>query len=1046
MHQSPTFKKLALPLLIASALSACSSSDNNPSPSTGVQGDTATNGGAASEGSTASAYLLCHDSNLDGLCGTAENAASFETLAAAKAASVDAGTGPVIISSDASNLVTAPSTASNASGWSTLVYNESFVNPTTGNDEAAIGAYLKEKLGLDSDSGLSSTEEAALDASVVAALDANADASPYAVIGAVIEAAVLQGSLENAVPTTAQINSQTPLARVFETAPEATTKASWEASDGDERIWQIAVTDGIVMVVNRWYNRIAFVDPSATEQAIETQPFAAVFTSGHNVISDDTDYVSGASEHRIQKSWLADGGDTLYAMVRGPGNADIPEDDSYGLFRVPLNNGNLPTNMVDSVDGSTSYNVPHRAASVAWVDNKNLGDAIQLPNGNVLAYDSEAGYVRVYSADLTEDQSQAFALDRDLSGWTIANDGETLITLQGTLDGGDTTLLQAYSTSDLSETSSLTLSSDADTLLGSETGANIIVLEDTTVTVINAADLSIISSLSVGSAPSTTSRLSADGSRAALIFGSEINILNLAEAYPVFDGSVAYEGTLRALAFNGNDEILFGTGSGDGVLQSLSLADVVSTPSSIDDLLTKALDQIDADGINHDYPLEAVIYPLDLPATYGAATYDWSSTLGSALDLSASNLGAISQGSSAVTGDLTVSSSYNFRGDVSTSEDKTLELTIRAASETRDHVLTVLSGAHATHSMSKIAPTIDGQLLAAYTPGDEDGSSGIVVFQRENDDTMSYLYGGDAAISLPAGFEDSTIDVMAWNSDNTLLRIVIRDAVAAGEEDGNGTGQILTLNPATGDWNTYGPIFAGAGYKAFISEDTSVIGVWLQVPAPTEDDDEAVNIQVKTLNTDDLSEINNFNIAGTARYWAFAVDNTGSHIMTYFNYRDDEGDTYRNTRRYDADNTTGEPGASTVISTATYGYVYDNAGDRLITGDFSANVRVYPNATTATDLDTFTEFATAHGTYDGIHDSGRGRVYYGGIKGDTVYFWGGDRGLYGLDISDTDNIQEAFYAPVEDLNVGALAANGTVAYTTAFSDDDVSTIGVLAID
>ncbi|PIE43543.1 MAG: hypothetical protein CSA50_04295 [Gammaproteobacteria bacterium] len=1023
MPKTPQFRKLILPTLIASALSACGGSDNDDNPPPPVATKT---------------LKLCHDINLNGLCDATENPKTFKTLAEAQAASAEAGLGPVIIREEDS-LMVAPSAANSASAWSTLVYNEGFVNPDTGTDESAIASYLKDKLSLENASGLSESEEAAFLASIESALKANPTANPYAVIGGVIDAAVAQGSLEAAIPTAEQIAAQNILARDFDTEVTSANKVNWETSDGDESVRLITSDSDSnkILVVNRWFNRIAVVDSTASDLTVETQPFAALYTAGHHEYSTPADYVTGASEHMITQSWLADDGETLYALVAGPREVDVPEDDSYGLFRVPLTDGKVPTYMVSSVDGTTERNVPHRAPSVKRVASKTLDNAIALKSGDILAYDSDAGYVRFYDAMLNEDTSRAFPLDRNLENWTLADDGATLITLQGPVEGNDNHLLQSYDTSDLSPKNQLEVPADAYKLLGSPASSRVIVLEPSAAHIVATADLSILASMPMPSEASSTSRLSPDGSKAAFVVGREIQIINLAEAYPVIEGAIEFSGRrLRALAFNGNDEILYSANSGE--LSSISISGLTSSTKNIDTLLAKALKEIDEGSINHGYPLNAVIYDMDLPATYGPIKYTWQSNLGNAIDLTADNLGAISQGNAAVSGTLEVSSSYKFRGDTSTSETKSLDITIRPTSETRNHVITTLTGAHATHGIYLLAATPDGQTLAAYTEGDDDRKgAGIITFTRQADNTLSYQYGGDAAIALPPGYEDSTVDVMAWNQG--LLRVVIREAVASGAENGDGKARVLTLNPAEGTWDI-GPALAGAGSKAAVSQDGSVLAVWLQIPA----ENNQVAIKVVTLNVADLTEIKTIDIDGQPKFWAFTVNNAGTQVMAYYNYKNDEGKTVRTTRRYDAD-TTGAPDAETVITRPTYLYTYDNANDRLITGDFDAALRVYQPVSAAADLNTFTEFATARGRYDGVHKNGGGRLYDGAVKGSVAYLWSSNRGLVAIDISDPANFQEIFYAPYEDLETGVFAADANVAFSAGY-DDDSSTIGVLPLN
>lgn len=1006
-------QKTALSLAVVSCLSACGGSNSSNGPA----GDT---GG----GTKKVTYQLCHDGNVDGTCSENESPRSFNTLSAAVGTDANAGAGPVIVTGSDGTLMMAPASASRADVWSTLRYNEMFFNPEVSGDEAQIEHYLQSKLKV---AGSTLTEEqvAQFNASVAAAVKQHPNTHPYRVLAAVIDAAVLQGSLADAMPTVEQVASQKVLSRAYTTEPEATVKATWETSDSDERVHLIVPgDDNQLMVVNRWHNSVVMVDAASAEQALVAQPFAAMETAGHHVYTTDVDYVSGASEHTITHGWIDADSDTLYALTAGPREVDSAQDDSYGLFRVPLVGGQLPAQDVAAIDGSKHHNVPHRASTVTRVDNAHLRAAVQLPNGNVLAYDADAGYVRVYDAALTEETGRAIALDRPLVDWKLSANGTRLALLLGEQDDQKGRVLQSWDVVSLKNEGEIALNASADTLLSARDADTLLVIDGVNIQALQASSLKVMSAWAVGSAPGSQSRISADGTRAALVYNSAINVLNLSEAYPFIEGSIPYSGRLRALKFNGNNEIVYSSKGGE--LQSVSLQGLSSAPVSIDSILERALEQVSASSINHGYDLSAVIYPMDLPKTYGPTDYKWSSTVGDALDVNGGDQhGQIKQGKENVSGQLAVTVGYSFRGKESVSDAKSFDITVRAASEPVEQQLTTMTGALATIEFGALAISLDGSRVAAWATG-ENGNGGIVLFDRQADNT---LMPSTDIVSMPDGFNGSRVDLIAWSGDQ--LRVVVREKLTAGEKEGDGAARILSLDTSDQQWSV-GDAQPGRGNKAALSQDGQVMAMWLQVP-----EGDGIRVQVKTFRVADLSEIATIGIDGEPRYWALTVDNTGRHVMVYYNYRNEERKTFRNTRRYDAD-TDGAAEAVTVISTATYGYTYDNATDTLITGDFSAEVRLYPNAASASDLDTFYTYETARGRYDGGHSAGGhggGRMYYGHVVNSVAYLWSSGRGVVAVDITNPESPREKFYAPLSYLGFGGVSSDGRFAISYAFDDD-----------
>lgn len=1019
------FKVSALALTVAASLSGCGGSSNNNSapvvPSDPVN---------PPDRSVTPLFALCHDADLNGQCSTEESPKTFTTQAEAIAQVANAGSGPVIIRGNDNSLLMADAKAEQASAWSSLLYNEMFFNPEAG---AGITAYLRDKLGLDSDA-LSAAQGDALNASVAASLAANGEANPYTVVAAVIDQALTQGSFDNILVTADKLKQVRPLVQVFDEAPKASVMASWEPSDHDERVDRIMVQGDNLIALNRWHNRLVIVNASADDQKPVSQPFAALSTSGHHIESTDVDFVSGASEHRLSDAWLNESGDVLYALVDGPHSDSTPaEDDTYGLFRVPLIDGKLPDHKVASIDNSVQLSAPHRAPGVARIANKSLSLATQIPGGRVLAYDSEAGYVRVYTNDLVEDTGSAFPLDASVRSWGLVDNGKQLVVLLNEAEHGQPRKLLSYSTDTLQKVRSIDLPSTVSKVITQPSSPRALLLDKNAVHVVDVSTFAL-STTALPATPSSMSSLSPSGDKAALVFKSAIHIANLAEAFFIFEGSLRYGKRLRALSFNGDNTLVYSSTSGE--LQKVSLSGLKSSPKTAETLLKESLDAVEEGTLNHQYPLSAVAYPLHMPMNYEAATYRWSSANGYVVTDNSDAQGTINQpdvGGDNVSETVTVKAHYNFRGKVTESDSKSFDITIRPKADVKQQAVVALSGVAGSLPMSKMAINADGKSVALYTPGDEGNGAGIIIIERKNNGVVP-----GNMVPLPAEYAGATVEGMSWNGTaSNQVHLIVHGAQSKNDKRNDGITRIISWNAATNAWTIGAPLGGktlrlGVGY----SQDGNVISVVL-------DREGSETSVVKTLNAQTLQDIATIatDAPVNARFApVLTPTNDGQQVMGYL-----RKERVRYLNRYVV-GTGNEPESTAVRSRPAWGFEYDNASDILVRGNFDAEVELINTAINGGDYAAPVKFATVRGAYNGTADDDHhaGRIYALAAQGDDVYVWTGDRGLAALDISEQNNIKERFWAPMAHTAFGEMSADGKTLYTYAYDEDAKSgKIGIL---
>ncbi|MCJ8314906.1 MAG: hypothetical protein HRU38_22635 [Saccharospirillaceae bacterium] len=1012
-------------LMSASIISACGNPKENTQDEEPIVDDNNTK------------FSICHDSNLDASCVMESTAQEFDTQIEALSAAVTQGSGPVIIHGEQGSLLMAASTAQGVTLFSTIAYNESLINPTVTNDDD-IATYIETKLALTADN-ITQAHYDDFNASIVAAKLAYPDVQDYVVLSAVIDAAVIQGSLKNAMPTQAQLTQKTALSRKIISDLSVQSKGSWTTTDGDERVNMIKVQGDKVLVVSRWHNQVSIMDVNSIDQANEAQPFAAIMSAGHHIESTEADFVTGASEHTLSDAWLNEAGDVLYALVPGP-ESTVSGDDTFGLFRVPLVDGKIPAFEVNvtTEDGEISVSAPHRHDSVTRIANANLEDVISLNDGSVLAFDADAGYVRVFDGMLIQDETKAFPVDSALLGWSLINGGDTLVMVLAATDNSDGVIIETRDTTQLTTiVSSVESSLSKASILSAKQSSTFMIISDNLLIQFDGQSLNKINQIDLAKEiSSSVHSISADGELVAVSINGGIQLVSFKELYPVAVGNIAYEGRLRALTLNGQAELLYSDEGGS--LTTVDISTLETAAKSVDVLLSEALNGIDSDSINHDYSLDAVAYDMNLPVSNGSIDLNWSvsDSISDSIVLDGSdNQGQITRptiGENSVTGTLDVTASYSFRGEVSSSledDNQSFDISIRPLTQLLDSTQFVLTGDLVDLEFEYVSTNELGNKLVGLTPGNADHGAGIAVFSYASPAlTQSELF------TFPQGFADAKIGGVVVYANMAQVLINMDDIKT----------YILTFNLDSETWTGELELEGVIKYEPMgISQDGSVISVALNRYNETD----TVPLETYVINTyqsSDLSLINTIQTDQSAvgsRAPVVTPTNDGLSVMGYIRTDDKK----RFLKLFSAD-TDSAPESSGPLSGAAYGWEYVNDLDLLVGGNFASTIFFVENATNGGDLANPSVFDPAHGEYDGVNDSGRGRFYFTSVNNNTAYIWSSDRGVMSLDITDVNAPTENFWSGINYTKSGDLSGDGQVLFTHSYDDQSgVSSIHVLDI-
>lgn len=751
------------------------------------------------------------------------------------------------------------------------------------------------------------------------------------------------------------------------------TKAvSWEVTDHDERVRKMEVNGDKLVVLNRWYNGIVQVPTDSSDVTASPVGFAALTTAGHHVESTDEDYISGASEHLLLDAWYNDDNTAMYALVNKP-RTTVTEDDTYGLFKVPLNaDGSIPSRQIK---GKTVY---HREAGVVRVgdgmsdDDLKLTDALPLTNGNILAFDENHNAVAVYSSDLVLDETNSFALAEGskIVEWVANANGVYLLVK----DTAGKLSLEKRNLDNLKKVAN-SVGVDAASYLETNKNSDYVAVAGANVVKLFDADLQVAKTFSLTSKASGMS-LSTDGERLALSTEKEgeLVLIDIAQKIPAMT-SVETGEDFRTFTLGDKQTVFLSTKSGQ--VQKIALTGQ-PTALNANELLQVALDNVTAESLNHGYDASAVRYDLALPTNKNGGlpnvSYVWTSN-NSAIDSATGTINRPAAGSAPVVTTLTLTATSTVDG-TSVEGSKTFELSVLPqVNELGYNQEIKIKNATEDQNFRVMAANTAGSRLAAFAR--KEGKV-LVIDTATNTQDL---------VVLPESFNKADSPSMLWKDDNTLIVVA---------NDNTGVGALLSLDTVNKTWSTLKTLDAKV-YTAVPAEDNSTISIETVA---------SKKYHLTTYQLSDMSEVSSYDLTGRLR--RFVTDSRGEVAYTSGYERGDNGYIYKLVR-YNK----GIEDAN--IEVAGYAYSFTKSNNKLVLGDSKGNFSVVDNAfaANAPQANSVITTYTARNDYDGTNysnDHHHGRTYSIAATGDIVITMYRDVGLSTYKFNGSQYVEDSFVA------------------------------------
>lgn len=938
---------------------------------------------------------LCRDVNLDGKCSAGEQSRKITSYGQAVTQGMPAGTAPFLVVDDTNKIkLTAAGDAGKVDMLTSLIYNEMMVNPASNGTKAGALAYLKSRFKVQGDK-LSDADSKALQASLKKALAAHPDKSPYAVIAAVVDKAAVAKSFAGVSVNAADIEKQGGFAAAFEQAPTAETLASWTVTDHDERVHGIRAQGDDVVAWNYWHNGIVKVPAASKNAQPELVNFAAFMTSGHNVDSSNADYVSGASEHRLQDVWYSDDGKAMYALVRQPGGNVVAGDDTFGLFRVPVGaDGKIAS---QDIKGHKVY---HRSNGVTRIADANVAQAMPLPDGRVLAYDSKNKAVRVYSDKLVLDTAGSFPLPNEIEDWK--SDGSFVYILEK--DSDDVVTLTKRDLKDLktvvksvvfekeqepevlavnSKSQFIAVGGEVEDSEGNESG--LLYIYD--------RDLNRVRSVAVGNEVEELS-ISNDGRRLAVLEddSSEVKLLDLDKPLA---GALKLDlgRSPRAITLVDADTLVFSKESGK--VERIDLKKVTVQGQTPERVVDAALAGVKAETINNGYAADAVIWDLSLPGkleSVPGAALDWRSTDNAIADAKTGKITqpAVGQPGASVT--LTVKATARFRDEEKVAE-KSYDLTVRAKTEEKKVKLLNLPEKLSKLSYEWASANDSGTRFVIYdTPSSRAKTKGgFAVFERDGEPSaeksgLKLVSSPDKLIDFGDALKTYRVYRTAWQGDNVLLALI-----GDTSSDNRGNGKIMKwdFSQATPSWQEV---------KSF---NMPVVG------GQTDGKRNILNIM---LRKDDKNYMATYRVSDLSELIAPAATEQGSR---YYSVSADGKVTYLRENgklaKYVYDGAAYKKVSDFGIFTRMYYSIVQDGNFYGIDAGSETNglLSIIPDDTNPINPASVNTYSTARGSYT---DGKRHSFYVATLEkaGNTLIGSHNGTGVVALDVSDPKNVREKF--------------------------------------
>ncbi len=368
MNRSKIYLSLAA-ILSTSMLTACGGSDSQvvPPKKSVVSEKTQVEG------------KLCIDQNINLACDTNEATTNSITnniipeafRSTTHATLFELGTGGIYIAPPASDKISA---------YSTLVNNEILFNPTVNGSLAKAKTYL-ENLGIDED--LINAQEQAWLSAITEAISVAEGVHPYKAIAALVDKIIADNSNLAVSATLEEMSNQYFVKRDIQLSEE---QVHWIESDHDERVSGLVSLPGrnLSVAATHYHNSLIVIDTAGEAPALKSRNlFAAVDAPRFS-----KDARTGASEHYLRTIQSSADGQHVYIAVVPRGEIGNAHDDTYGLFRVVVND-----------DGSFDT---HNSVNTKRYANENIGKFVITHDNKVLVEDVEQEEYIVLNADLTE--------------------------------------------------------------------------------------------------------------------------------------------------------------------------------------------------------------------------------------------------------------------------------------------------------------------------------------------------------------------------------------------------------------------------------------------------------------------------------------------------------------------------------------------------------------------------------------------------------------------------------------------------------------------
>ncbi len=626
--------------------------------------------------------VLCIDENTNLSCDANEASANSITnniIPEAFRSTTDA----TLFELSTGGIYIAPPTSEEISAYSTLVNNEILFNPTINASTTNAKTYL-DNLGINED--LINEQEQAWLTSITDAIAIADGAHPYKAIASLVDKIVTDKSSLALTVTAEEVNAQHFVKRDIQLTEK---QVSWTESDHDEGVSGVVSLPGrnLTVTATHYHNSLIVIDTSGAEPELKSQNLFAAVDAPRFV----KDARTGASEHSLRTIQTSPDGQHVYISVVPKGEIGNELDDTYGLFRVVVND-----------DGSFDA---HNAETTKRYVHANVGKFFVSDDGNVYVEDAEQEDYLILNADLSETGERvALPSELDISAVYFAPDAEFIYILtRGDSSAEPIEYSQLHkfnrATSTIDAQTTLSITGSLDGLVFFDQGKQALIYEeDFYAKIIDLNEMAVTKNLPLSeSAEQTieTAAVTADN-RYAILAGHDkyqLWVFDLNAPEIRMEKLLSADSRIRALSITEDGKIITGGNEPYASITSTSLGDILTPSQAIN--ADKAY--LTKENINNGLDLNVIVSDLSLFTEIPAGAYaqiNWQ-TDNSAINVTPTEevkLGAVTRDLSGdSTGTLTADLTYTFR-DVSESSQVNFETKVRQAPADLPEQGTTLSG------------------------------------------------------------------------------------------------------------------------------------------------------------------------------------------------------------------------------------------------------------------------------------------------------------------------------------------------------------------